>query len=98
MSEFRISERAATQFDDIYDYSEERFGRYQAEAYSAGLRRSFELLADFPRMGRTVDHAAPGLRRFRFQSHYIFYSIEAGHILVRGLIHVRQKLRPDLIE
>jgi plasmid stabilization system protein ParE len=49
-------------------------------------------------MGRLADEIAPGLRRFRFQSHYIVYSVEFDHILIRGLPHARQKLRPDLIE
>ena len=39
-----------------------------------------------------------GYRRFRFQSHYIFYTQEPDHILIRGLIHVRQDLRPSLFE
>lgn len=37
-------------------------------------------------------------RRFRFQSHYVFYTQEPDHILIRALIHVRQDLRPSLFE
>ena len=98
MSEFRLSKRATVRLGEIYQFSEDRFGRYQAEAYLAGFKRNFGLLAEFPRMGRAADEIAPSLRRFRYQSHFIFYSIEADHILIRGLPHVRQKLRPDLFE
>jgi hypothetical protein len=35
----------------IYDATETRFGRYQADAYFAGLERTFGLLADFPGIG-----------------------------------------------
>jgi hypothetical protein len=33
-----------------------------------------------------------------FQSHYIFYTQEPDHVLIRVLIHVRQDLRPALFE
>jgi toxin ParE1/3/4 len=48
MPEHRLSERTRADLIDIYDFTESRFGKYQAEAYYAGLIRSFELLADFP--------------------------------------------------
>ncbi len=83
---------------DIYDFSELRFGRYQAEAYLAGLERTFGLLADFPGIGTSADELVTGYRRFRFQSHYVFYTQEPDHLLIRALIHVRQDLRPALFE
>jgi toxin ParE1/3/4 len=39
----------------VYDYTEETFGAYQAEAYHAGLERTFDLLANFPLIGRPAD-------------------------------------------
>ena len=38
---------------------------YQAEAYHAGLERTFGLLADFPSIGINSDEIVPGCRRFR---------------------------------
>jgi len=98
MSDFRVSDQASTQLDDIYDFTELRFGHFQAEAYWAGLHRTFALLADFQRMGRAADEFAPGLRRFRYQSHHLVYSLDAGQILIRAVFHFRQDIRPDLIE
>jgi toxin ParE1/3/4 len=98
VSEYRLSIRAHADVLDIYAFSEERFGRYQAEAYHAGLERTFGLLADFPGIGVAADELVAGYRRFRFQSHYIFYTQEPDHILIRALIHVRQDLRPSLFE
>jgi toxin ParE1/3/4 len=34
---------------------EAKFSRYQAEAYHAGLERTFGLLADFPGIGIAAD-------------------------------------------
>jgi toxin ParE1/3/4 len=80
MAEYRLTQRARANLIDIYDFTEGKFGAYQAEAYHAGLIRSFGLLADFPLIGQTVDELSTGYRRFRFQSHLIFaqYSLTAS--------------------
>ncbi|HEX7920318.1 MAG TPA: type II toxin-antitoxin system RelE/ParE family toxin [Bradyrhizobium sp.] len=74
------------------------FGQCQAEAYHAGLERTFGLLADFPRIGQSVDELASRHRRFRFQSHSIFYTEEAGYILIRAIYHHAQDIRPQLFD
>ena len=98
MAEFRLSLRARADLLDIYAFTDAKFGRYQAEAYHAGFERSFGLLADFPGIGANAEELVPGGRRFRFQSHYIFYTEETGHVLIRALIHIHQDLRPTLFE
>ena len=98
MGKFRVSLRARGQLIDVYAYTAERFGPYQAEAYYAGLERTFGLLADFPRIGQPVDELAQGHRRFRFQAHYIFYTEESEDILVRASLHTAQDIRPQLFE
>jgi toxin ParE1/3/4 len=96
VAEFRLSLRARSDLVNIYAKSEVTFGRYQADAYYAGLERTFGLLADFPRIGTNADELVPGYRRFRFQSHHIFFTDEGDHVLIRALIHIRQDLRPAL--
>jgi toxin ParE1/3/4 len=59
MAEYRLSVRARAQLLGIYDYTNTTFGQYQAEAYHAGLESTFSLLADFPRIGQSVDELAP---------------------------------------
>jgi toxin ParE1/3/4 len=98
MANYRLSVHARSQLIDIFDFTERTFGRYQAEAYHAGLERTFDLLADFPRIGQSVDELAARLRRFRFQSHNIFYTEEAGDILIRAIYHHTQDIRPQLFE
>jgi toxin ParE1/3/4 len=98
VADYRLSLRARSDLLNIYAFSEAKFGRYQADAYHAGFERTFSLLADFPGIGTAADELVAGYRRFRFQSHYIFYTEEADHVLIRALIHVRQDLRPALFE
>jgi toxin ParE1/3/4 len=67
-------------------------------AYHSGLERTFGLLADFPKMGASVEELLTGARRFRFQSHDIFYTEEADAILIRAVFHITQNVRPDLFD
>jgi len=98
MAEFRLSLRARRTLIDIYAFTDEKFGRYQADAYHAGFEKTFGLIAEFPRIGRTADELMAGLRRFRFQSHHIFYFVEDDHVLVLDIFHVSQDVRPELFE
>ncbi|MCC8954243.1 type II toxin-antitoxin system RelE/ParE family toxin [Bradyrhizobium sp. Pear77] len=94
MAECRLSVRARAQLFDIYGFTSMTFGQYQAEAYHAGLERPFGLLADF----HALDNRSrnwPRHRRFRFQSHSVFYTEEAGYILIRALYHHAQDIRPQ---
>jgi toxin ParE1/3/4 len=98
MGSYRLSERADKQIEEIFLYGVEAFGVYQAEAYHSGLKRTFELLADFPLMGPRADLFAPGMHRFRFQSHFIFYVPNTDHIFIRAILPTRMDIRPDLFE
>lgn len=98
MGKYRLSIQAARQIRDIGRFTVERFGQYQAKAYHSGLERTFGLLADFPKMGVAADELLSNGRRFRFQSHDIFYTEEADGILIRAVFHTAQNVRPDLFD
>jgi len=49
-------------------------------------------------MGVAADELLIGARRFRFQSHIVFYTEDGDSILIRALFHAAQNLRPDLFE
>lgn len=98
MVRYHLSARAEADLLAIYDYTVDHFGSYQAEAYLAGLERIFGLLADFPGIGQSADHLAPGFRRFRFQSHYIFYTPDGDSVIVHAIPHTARDIRPELFE
>jgi toxin ParE1/3/4 len=98
VDKFALSARAEAELIEIYEHSATRFGPYQAEAYLAGLERTFGLLADFPKIGQPVDDLAPGYRRFRFQVHLVFYTEEADRIVIRAVIHGSRDIRPALFD
>jgi toxin ParE1/3/4 len=98
MPAFRLSKRARDKLLDIHERSCEMFGQYQANAYQAGFEKTFELLAMFPAIGRLADETRPGYRRHRYQSHYIFYTLEPDHIVIRNIIHTARDLRAELFD
>jgi toxin ParE1/3/4 len=99
VANFRLSERAECDLIEIYEYTEETFGAYQADAYHAGLERTFDLLASFPRIGRAIEEIVPGVRRFVFQAHTVFYSEEEEDcILIRAVLHQARAIKPDLFD
>jgi len=62
MAEYKLSQRATDNLVEIYAYTELNLGRYQANAYIAGFDDIFELLAQFPHMGREAKDLQAGFR------------------------------------
>lgn len=98
VGDFRVSERARAELINIFEYTSAMFGEYQAKAYYAGLERTFGLIADFPQIGPAAHEFAPRLRRFRFQSHLIFYTVETDHVVIRAILHGAMDIRRQLFE
>jgi toxin ParE1/3/4 len=73
-------------------------GAISADAYFAGLERTFGLLADFPGIGQSADNLVAGYRRFGFQAHFMFYSEDADGIVIRVLPHAAQDIRPEFFD
>jgi len=97
-SSYKLTSAAEAAIADIVVYTDANFGEMQTAAYIAGLTSSFDLLIQFPGIGAEAFELARGLRRYRYQSHYIFYSEEGDHILVRSIIHVKRNIRRALFD
>lgn len=98
MAEYRISERARQRLIEIYAYTVSNYGPLQADAYHAGFEKTFELIANYPGTGRSADELRHGYRRYRYQSRYIFCTLEADYVVIRTVLHTAQDLRPDLFD
>lgn len=99
MSEYLISVRAEQAIEDIFVYTVSKFGMAQAEAYHEGLHRMFGLLADFPLMGLSADEFIPGMQKFRYQSHFVFYTQNSStSVTIQHVIYARQTVRKHMFE
>jgi toxin ParE1/3/4 len=95
---FKLSPAAILSIEAIVAYTDDTFGLNQTDAYIAGLESSFDLLVKFPGIGAAAFEVKAGLRRYRYQSHYIFYTEQGAHIRVEDIIHVSRQIRPDLFD
>ena len=59
MSTYRLTPAARRDLSRIWDYSEERWGRQQAEVYLRDLQTCLERLADDPRRGTPETRFVP---------------------------------------
>ena len=95
---YKLSSAAITQIEVLVSYTDETFGPNQTAAYIAGLESSFDLLVRFPDIGAAAFEIKPGLRRYRYQSHYIFYTEQGDFIGIEAIVHVNRNIRPDLFD
>jgi toxin ParE1/3/4 len=89
MADYRFSIRAATDLEAIAEYTIERFGIEQARLYREELKTCFQQLAENPNPGRRADQYVRGLRRYEHRSHIVFYTINAGDVLIVRVLHYR---------
>ena len=75
MAEYKLTEQADTDFEEIFSYGIDRFGIVQAEKYHLGMIARFNLIAQNPLLYTPVDDIREGYRRSRYQSHSIYYRI-----------------------
>ena len=89
MTEYRLSDRAASQLDEIFDYGFANLGPAQARRYLESFRQCFSRLADNPHMGRLSDTIRAGLRRHEHGSHVVIYKEQPNHVLIVAVVHGR---------
>ncbi|MDR4513668.1 type II toxin-antitoxin system RelE/ParE family toxin [Nitrosomonas sp.] len=82
MARYRIQAEANADIDKIYVDGIERWGLAQARNYLLGLHERFEFLADNPNTGVNSDELLPGLQRFRYGRHVIFFTNTNNEILI----------------
>ena len=92
MPGYRFSPNARAALDVLLSHSVLIFGKPQTDRYMEGFQRTFELIAQFPGIGRPAGNLKPGLRRYRYESNYIFFTVEDDHVLIREIFHTSQNI------
>ncbi len=86
MAVYKLSGKANTDVEDIYEYTIVNFGIKQARTYLHGLDDCFKALAENPLQGRAAAELASELRRYEYQAHVVFYrEVEQNTLIVRVL-------------
>lgn len=87
LSEYRLSEEADKDIENIFDYTLETFGIDQAVKYLTDLESVLSGLPLNPEMGKARSEIKIGLRSFPYVSHVVFYRILPDHIRIVRVLH-----------
>ena len=86
---FVLTPRAQTDLDEIWDYTVDRWGIYQAETYIRQLWNHIQTVADKPALGRECEEVRAGYRRYPSGSHVLFYRLTDFGIDIVRILHER---------
>ena len=89
MLTLRLSPKARRDIDNIWDYTVERWSEGQAVEYLRSLDSAFEILVEFPRVGRLLNKVEPEVRMYVHRSHVVIYRVRPGVLDVVRVPHSR---------
>ena len=89
---YKLSNKAAEDFEKIYEYTYLNFGENKADSYTDEIDKCLLLLSESPQIGRVLDKIKKGI--YRHDHHAIFYLIESENIFVIRILH--QQMNPML--
>jgi toxin ParE1/3/4 len=82
-----LSPRAEADLDDIWNFTVQRWGLDQAEAYTRQIWRAVEILAVTPALGQPCPYVRRGYYKYRAGSHLLFYRVVDGALDVVRILH-----------
>ena len=86
MLSYRFSKSAEKDFENIAVYSIKNFGITQARLYRDGLFKTFDMICTFPMIGSNQNHIKKNVRRQVYESHSIYYRIDANAIFILRIL------------
>lgn len=96
MANYRLTRKADGDLATHYEYGIGTFGHSQAQNYLIGLQQRFDRLAENPSLGRSANELAPGLKRYEYGSHVIFYVPDPHGILIVRVLRQEMDFRRHL--
>jgi len=96
MARYQLTPSANNDLKEIARYTKKSWGGDQAKKYLKELRRALETLAKTPKVGRSREELAPGLRSFQAGNHIIFYKESKVGINIARILHSKRDIEPQL--
>lgn len=97
MRVYRLSPAARADLDGIWDYTEQNWGRTQAERYINEIRAACEALVSGARQGRSAEAIRKGYFKLAVGSHFLFYRLASdGAVDVVRILHQRMDVPTHL--
>lgn len=91
-----VRPRARHDLDEIWAYTEARWGTSQADEYVRSLLAGIDDLVDQPERGSDRSYIRKGLRKITVGSHAIYYFHDARELRISRVLHVRRDADREL--
>ena len=91
-----LSPAAQSDLDDIWNYTEDKWGLDQAEVYIRQLHQHIEAAAARPMIGRSCFDIRAGYYKYRAGSHFLFYRLTSQGIDIIRILHERMDFEQRL--
>ena len=91
MSKYTLSNKAAHDLENIYQYTFREFGEHQADSYLNELEACFNLLADETEIAQKANEIREEYYRYPFRKHSIFFKLKDKDIFVVRVLHQQMK-------
>lgn len=97
---YKISQKANQDIEDIWLYTCENWSSEQADKYFNLIIDEIEYLAEYPESGKDFDQIRKGYFCSRIKSHFIFYKInrKKEEIEIIRVLHQRMDIESRLNE
>ena len=87
MPSFRLSPKAVSDMQNIWDYTLETWDKDQAKSYVRLLNQSFADLAENPHLGPSCEYVREGYRKHLAGRHVLYYRIVDAGVFVIRILH-----------
>lgn len=89
--------KAKSDLNEVWHYTENRWGEAQADRYLREINARIMLLCEQPVLGGFADHIRVGYRVRRANRHLIFYKVSATRIDDFRILHEQMDLIPTCV-
>lgn len=89
MRRFHLSPAAQADLDDIWTYTEGKWGADQAERYVRQIQAAITVIASDPSAGRSCNDIRPGYWRYKTGSHLLFFRRQENDVHIIRILHER---------
>jgi toxin ParE1/3/4 len=89
MTAYQLTGKAKQDLADIISYTQTHWGKSQTKTYITDIRKSCQLLADNPGIGRKCDNIAAGVLSHPVKSHIIYYFYQGSYMTILRILHKR---------
>lgn len=95
---YRLTPAAQSDLIEIRNYSLQHWGLAQSRKYLSELRKTINLLAESPSLGKARPEVGADVLSFPHVSHVIYYIVHKNQVAIFGVLHKRMVPTNHLID